>query len=55
MCAFTIFQADVAFGIKKIQCTFTMGVANSSDDVCEAIEQMEDEVQSVEVTSMNVL
>ena len=47
--------ADVAFGIKKIQCTFTMGVNNSSDDVVEAIEGMEDEVQSVEVTSMNVL
>jgi elongation factor 1-beta len=47
--------ADVAFGIKKIQCTFVMGVKNSSDDVVEAIEAMEDEVQSVEVTSMNVL
>ena len=47
--------ADVAFGIKKIQTTFTMGVNNSSDDVIEAIQEMEDEVQSVEVTSMNVL
>jgi elongation factor 1-beta len=47
--------ADVAFGIKKIQCTFVMGVKNSSDEVVEAIEAMEDEVQSVEVTSMNVL
>merc|ERR1712176_923048 len=47
--------ADVAFGIKKIQCTFTMGVSNSSDDVVEEIEKLEDEVQSVEVTSMNVL
>jgi len=47
--------ADVAFGIKKIQTTFTMGVNNSSDDVVEAIQAMEDEVQSVEVTSMNVL
>jgi elongation factor 1-beta len=47
--------ADVAFGIKKIQTTFTMGVNNSSDDVIEAIQNMEDEVQSVEVTSMNVL
>jgi len=46
---------DVAFGIKKIQTTFTMGVNNSSDDVVEAIQAMEDEVQSVEVTSMNVL
>ena len=47
--------ADVAFGIKKIQTTFTMGVNNSSDDVIEAIQAMDDEVQSVEVTSMNVL
>merc|ERR1712157_367814 len=46
---------DVAFGIKKIATTFTMGVNNSSDDVVEAIEALEDEVQSVEVTSMNVL
>eukprot|EP00541_Cyclophora_tenuis_P008838 CAMPEP_0116558144 /NCGR_PEP_ID=MMETSP0397-20121206/9648_1 /TAXON_ID=216820 /ORGANISM="Cyclophora tenuis, Strain ECT3854" /LENGTH=226 /DNA_ID=CAMNT_0004083711 /DNA_START=26 /DNA_END=706 /DNA_ORIENTATION=- len=47
--------AEVAFGIKKIQTTFVMGVNNSSDDVQEAIEAMEDEVQSVEITSMNVL
>lgn len=47
--------ADVAFGIKKIQTTFVMGVANSSDDVVEAILAMEDEVQSCEVISMNVL
>jgi elongation factor 1-beta len=47
--------ADVAFGIKKIQCTFVMGVNNSSDDVVDAILAMEDEVQSCEVTSMNVL
>lgn len=47
--------ADVAFGIKKIQTTFVMGVKNSSDDVVEAILAMEDEVQSCEVTSMNVL
>mmetsp|Transcript_21167 Transcript_21167/g.25170 ORF Transcript_21167/g.25170 Transcript_21167/m.25170 type:complete len:192 (-) Transcript_21167:217-792(-) len=46
---------DVAFGIKKIVTTFTMGAANSSDDVIEAIEAIEDEVQSVEVISMNVL
>jgi translation elongation factor EF-1beta len=46
---------DVAYGIKKIQTTFVMGVANSSDEVCEAIEALEDEVQSVEVISMNVL
>mmetsp|Transcript_13278 Transcript_13278/g.18272 ORF Transcript_13278/g.18272 Transcript_13278/m.18272 type:complete len:168 (-) Transcript_13278:972-1475(-) len=45
----------VAFGIKKIQCTFTMGMSNSSDAVVEAIEALEDEVQSVEVTSMNML
>ena len=47
--------ADVAYGIKKIQCTFVMGVKNSSDDVVDAILAMEDEVQSCEVTSMNVL
>jgi elongation factor 1-beta len=47
--------ADVAYGIKKIQTTFVMGVANSSDDVVEAILEMEDEVQSAEVMSMNVL
>jgi translation elongation factor EF-1beta len=47
--------ADVAFGIKKIQTTFVMGVKNSSDEVVEAIEALEDEVQSVEVISMNVL
>ena len=47
--------AEIAFGIKKICMTFTMGINNSSDDVCEAIEAFEDEVQSVEVMSMNVL
>jgi elongation factor 1-beta len=47
--------APVAFGIKKIQCTFTMGVNNSSEDVVDDILKMEDEVQSVEITSMNVL
>jgi elongation factor 1-beta len=47
--------ADVAFGIKKIQTTFVMGVSNSSDDVVDKILEMEDEVQSCEVTSMNVL
>jgi elongation factor 1-beta len=48
--------ADVAFGIKKIQCTFVMGVNNSSDDVVDKIMELyEDEVQSIEVTSMNVL
>merc|ERR1712160_41027 len=46
---------DVAFGIKKIVTTFTMGAKNSSDDVIEAIEAIEDEVQSVEVLSMSVL
>jgi len=46
---------DVAFGIKKIVTTFTMGSTNSSDDIVEAIEGIEDEVQSVEVISMNVL
>jgi translation elongation factor EF-1beta len=47
--------ADVAFGIKKIQTTFVMGVNNSADDVEEAILAMEDEVQSFEVISMSVL
>jgi translation elongation factor EF-1beta len=47
--------ADVAFGIKKIECTFVMGVKNSSDDVVDAILEMEDEVQSCEVTCMNVI
>eukprot|EP00545_Synedropsis_sp_CCMP1620_P008123 CAMPEP_0119009916 /NCGR_PEP_ID=MMETSP1176-20130426/4674_1 /TAXON_ID=265551 /ORGANISM="Synedropsis recta cf, Strain CCMP1620" /LENGTH=216 /DNA_ID=CAMNT_0006962497 /DNA_START=54 /DNA_END=704 /DNA_ORIENTATION=+ len=46
---------DVAFGIKKIQTQFVMGVNNSSDEVQEAIEALEDEVQSVEILSMNVL
>merc|ERR1712157_525136 len=46
---------EVAFGIKKIVTTFVMGKDNSSDDVVEAIQDMEDDVQSVEVTSMNVL
>ena len=46
---------EVAFGIKKICTTFVMGVNNSSDDVVEEIQAMEDEVQSVEVISMNVL
>ena len=46
---------EVAYGIKKICTTFVMGVNNSSDEVVEAIQAMEDEVQSVEVTSMNVL
>jgi elongation factor 1-beta len=47
--------ADVAYGIKKIQTTFVMGVSNSSDDVVDAILAMEDEVQSCEVMSMSVL
>jgi translation elongation factor EF-1beta len=46
---------DVAYGIKKIQTTFVMGAANSSDDVVDKILEMEDEVQSCEVISMNVL
>jgi elongation factor 1-beta len=46
---------DVAYGIQKIQTTFVMGATNSSDDVVEAILEMEDEVQSCEVISMNVL
>merc|ERR1712008_240029 len=36
---------EVAYGIKKICTTFVMGANNSSDDVVEAIEAMEDEVQ----------
>jgi elongation factor 1-beta len=47
--------ADVAFGIKKIQTTFVMGVNNSADEVEERILAMEDEVQSFEVISMSVL
>eukprot|EP00978_Attheya_sp_CCMP212_P015845 scaffold40973_cov50-Attheya_sp.AAC.14 len=47
--------AEVAFGIKKIQTTFVMGVSQSSQVVQDMIEEMEDEVQSVEITSMNVL
>jgi len=46
---------EVAFGIKKICTNFTMGAKNSSDEVIEAIQNLEDEVQSVEMTSMNVL
>jgi elongation factor 1-beta len=46
---------EVAFGIKKIVTNFTMGSTNSADDVIEAIQALEDEVQSVEMTSMNVL
>ena len=46
---------DVAFGIKKLCMSFTMGSDSSSDTVIEAIEALEDEVQSVELTSMNVL
>ena len=35
---------DVAFSIKKIVTTFTMGATNSSDDIVETIEGIEDEV-----------
>lgn len=46
----------VAFGIKKIVTTFSMGANNSSDDIQEQIETIfEDEVQSVDITDMNVL
>lgn len=45
----------VAFGIKKIVTSFTMGTSNSSDEVIEAIEAMEDDVQSAEIISMNVI
>lgn len=51
----TCHLADVAFGIKKICMTFTMGMQDSSDDIIEKIEAFEDEVQSVEMISMNVL
>jgi elongation factor 1-beta len=46
---------EVAFGIKKICMSFVMGANNSSDEIIEQIEALEDEVQSVEMTSMNVL
>lgn len=46
---------EVAFGIKKICMTFTMGMSDSSDDIIEAIEAFEDDVQSVDMISMNVL
>ena len=46
---------EVAFGIKKIRTTFVMGMNNSLDDIVDAIQAMEDEVQSVDVISMNVL
>ncbi|GMI04688.1 hypothetical protein TrRE_jg2768 [Triparma retinervis] len=46
---------EVAFGIKKLCMSFTMGNDSSSDEIIEQIEAMEDEVQSVELTSMNVL
>ena len=46
---------DVAFGIKNIVTRFTMGATNSSDDIVETMEGIEDEVQSVEVILMNVL
>ena len=46
---------DVAFGIKKIVTNFTMGATNSADDLIEAIQNLEDEVQSVEMVGMNVL
>ncbi len=51
----SVHLAEVAFGIKKIQTTYTMGVSQSSQDVQDMIEAMEDEVQSVEIVSMNVL
>ena len=46
---------DVAFGIKKIvmSCVIAMDVV--MDDVTEAIQGFEDEVQSVDIISMNVL
>jgi len=48
-------QVEVAYGIKKLVMSFVMGSQSSSDEVVEMIEALEDEVQSVEVTSMNVL
>ena len=45
----------VAFGIKKVVTSFTMGTENSSDEVIEAIEAIGDDVQSAEITSMNVI
>jgi translation elongation factor EF-1beta len=46
---------EVAFGIKKIVTNFSMGTNDSADDIIEAITNLEDEVQSVEMTGMNVL
>ena len=48
-------QVEVAYGIKKLVMSFVMGATSSSDDIVEKLEAMEDDIQSVEVTSMNVL
>ena len=44
---------DVAFGIKKIVMSCTIKMDVSMDDVTEAIQGLEDEVQSVDIISMN--
>ena len=46
---------DVAFGIKKIVMSCVIKMDVSMDDVTEAIQGLEDEVQSVDIVSMNVL
>jgi elongation factor 1-beta len=46
--------SDVAFGIKKIQCTITW-VNKYFEIVREEIEAMEAEVRNVEVTSIDAL
>ena len=46
---------DVAYGIKKIVMTCVIKMDVSMDDVTEAIQAYEDEVQSVDIISMNVL
>merc|ERR1719409_1075289 len=46
---------DVAFGIKKIVMSCVIKMDVSMDDVTEAIQGLEDEVQSVDIISMNVL
>ena len=44
---------DVAFGIKKIVMSCVIKMDVSMDDVTEAIQGLEDEVQSVDIISMN--
>ena len=47
---------DVAFGIKKIVMSCVVNMTVSTDDVVEQMQETyEDEVQSIDVISMNVL